>query len=39
VGVLFINLVVYSFVLRALRARHGDARSTSSARSVSDEEM
>jgi len=37
-GVLVINLVIYALVWRVRRARQPVARSTSSARSVSDEE-
>lgn len=38
-GVLLINLLVYAWVWRALRARHRDARSTSAASSSRDEVM
>ena len=38
-GVLIINLAVYVFVWRAVRARHTAARSTSAASSVNEEEI
>lgn len=38
-GVLLVNLLVYGWVWRTLRARQADQRSTSAASSVSDEDI